>query len=184
MQAFASLFTRKKKPLSSAVRQNNTSRGNYEYAEFEGIGNTNFSNANPALRNLTMKRAVNRAVNRYEKTKRNGFLQRLKKGYDGFLLNPPSARNKNIYRSARNNTLKTLKSLKSVGKNYPDNIALLESLNFASLPVRGNSIVENVTGVATNNAMSVASNDPRKLSTASNKAGGRRKTRRRASRRN
>lgn len=182
MDFLKSIFTRKK-PLSSNVRQNNTVRGNYEYNQFEAVENANFSNVNPALRNLKIKRGVNA----YERAKNQGYLEKLIKAHNTALANPGSLAktNKNTYINSRNSTLKTLKTLQKLGKNYPANIALLETLNFESIPVKNNMPppplyipppppLQNATGLATNNAMSVATNDPRKLSGASNISGGRR----------
>ena len=168
MEFLKSLFTRKK-PLSSNVRRN-TARTNYEYNEFEGIGNTNFSNANPALRNLKFQRAANTLKSQ---------VASLKERYNRYSSNPNSY-NVSVLSAAaklRNNVATHLRALEKAGRSNANSMATLNTLKFEELPLK------NATGLATNNSMSVATNDPRKLSGVSNISGGRRcfcrKTRRR-----
>lgn len=161
MDFIKSLFTRKK-PLSSNVRRNNTARNNYAFNELNAVENTNFSNVNPALRNLKIKRAANTV---------KSTVASLKQKYNSYAARP------NLYNASllsaatklRNNTQRSLKMLEKMGKGSPENLVVLESLKFEELPL------QNATGLATNNAMSVATNDPRKLSGASNISGGRRR---------
>ncbi len=162
MDFLKSLFTRKK-PLSSNVR-NNTARGNYEFNQ-GNRGNTNFSNVNPALRNLKIKRAVNA----YEKTRRsqlNGF----KKAYNTLSTVPTlSNSNMNVVNkliNQRNRAVRTVEKLGAVGRSYPEDLATLKGLQFEQF--------------LRNRTNSGATNDPRKLSGASNQSAGRRKTRRRS----
>lgn len=163
MDFIKNLFTRKK-PLSSNVRRNNTARSNYEFNQFEAVG-TNFSNVNPGMRNLKIRRAANTL---------KSSVASLRQKYNSYAAKP-NLYNASLLSSAaklRNNTQRSLKLLEKVGKGSPENLAVLESLRFEELPL------QNATGYATNNNMSVAANDPRKLSGVSNISGGRRKTRR------
>lgn len=177
MDFIKSLFTRKK-PLSSNVRRNNTARSNYEFSEFEGIGNTTFVNSNPALQNLKIKRATN-SFNTYLRT---NFVQ-LQDLYKQLQENPRVANTQVLFNAVRqrNNAVKVIKNLEKTGKSYPNELAVLESLKFEELPVEFNA-------VGLNNSASVATNDPRKISGASNISGGRRcfcrKTRRNRKSRN
>jgi len=172
MDFLKGLFTRKK-PLSSNVRRNNTLRGNYEFNEFEGVGNTTFANTNPAMRNLKMKRATN-SFNTYLRT---NFVQ-LQNLYKKLQQNPRVSNTQVLFNAVqqRNNAVKVIKNLEKTGKSYPNELAVLQSLKFEELPVEFNR------------SNSIATNDPRKLSGVSNQSAGRRcfcrKTRRKSRRKN
>ncbi len=163
MDFLKSLFTRKK-PLSSNVRRNNTARANYEFTK-DDVNNLNFSNANPALRNLKIQRAANALKSQ---------VMSLKQRYNRYSSNSNSYNSSLLSAAAklRNNVANSLRTLEQVGRPNANAMATLNTLKFEELPLK------NATGLATNNSMSVATNDPRKLSASSNISGGRRKTRR------
>jgi hypothetical protein len=168
MEFIKSLFTRKK-PLSSNVRRNNTARANYE---FEAVNNTTFANVNPAVRNLKIQRAANAL-----KSQVNSLKQR----YNRYSSNSNSYNSSLVSAAAklRNNVRNGLRALEKVGRPNANAMDTLNTLKFEELPLK------TATGLATNNSMSVVTNDPRKLSGASNISGGRRKTRKsRKTRRN
>jgi hypothetical protein len=160
MEFIKSLFTRKK-PLSSNVRRNNTTRGNYE---FEAANNTTFANVNPAVRNLKIQRAANALKSQ---------VASLKQRYNRYSSDPNSYNSSILSATAklRNNVARHLQTLEKAGRPNTNAMATLNTLKFEELPLK------NATGLATNNSMSVATNDPRKLSGVSNISGGRRKTR-------
>jgi hypothetical protein len=170
MEFIKSLFTRKK-PLSSNVRRNNTARANYEYTN-QSMNNFNFSNVNPAMRNLKIQRAANALKSQ---------VMSLKQRYNRYSSNSNSYNSSLVSASAklRNNVRNGLRTLEKVGRPNANAMATLNTLKFEELPLK------TATGLAINNSMSVATNDPRKLSGASNISGGRRTRRNtRKSRRN